>query len=132
MRCDTATGALEVVSRSEAPEEAGAFRGGSQGVEIDGGVLFAVHEVRRGPRSLLYVHRFVLLGPDLRLAAISPRFTFAGDHVEFCAGMARRDDELVLSFGVSDAAAGLAVVGLSEVVALLEPVWHADRHPQTR
>jgi predicted GH43/DUF377 family glycosyl hydrolase len=35
--------------------------------------------------------------------------------------MARRDHELVLSFGVSDAAAGLAVVSLDEVLALLQP-----------
>ena len=34
--------------------------------------------------------------------------------------MALRGDELVLSFGVSDAAAGLAVVALGEVLGLLE------------
>jgi predicted GH43/DUF377 family glycosyl hydrolase/tetratricopeptide (TPR) repeat protein len=130
LRCDTATGELEVVSESTAPPEAEAFRGGSQGVEVDGGLLFVVHEVRRAPRSLLYLHRFVMLDDDLRLASASPPFTFTQDHVEFCAGMARHGDELVLSFGVSDAAAGLAVVPLAGVVALLDPVWHADRHPR--
>jgi predicted GH43/DUF377 family glycosyl hydrolase len=127
MRCDPGTGALAVIAESDAPGEASAFRGGSQGVAVDDGFLFAVHEVQRAPRSLLYLHRFVLLDGSLRLAAVSPRFTFTGDHVEFCAGMARRGEELVLSFGVSDAAAGLAVVPLGAAVALLEPVWHAEQ-----
>ena len=60
--------------------------------------------------TLRYLHRFVLLDERLALAALSPPFTFTSDRVEFCAGMARRGDELVLSFGVSDAAAGLAVL----------------------
>ncbi|HXP36941.1 MAG TPA: hypothetical protein VN817_04165, partial [Solirubrobacteraceae bacterium] len=59
---------------------------------------------------------------ELRLAAATPRFTFAADRVEFCAGMALRGGELVLSFGVSDAAAGLAVLALEDVLALLEPL----------
>jgi hypothetical protein len=130
LRCDTATGALEVVAESAGPDAARPLRGGSQGVPVDDGMLFVVHEVRRAPRSLLYLHRFVLIGHDVRLAALSPPFSFTGDHVEFCAGLARHADELVLSFGVSDAAAGLAVVPLGQALAILEPVWDPGRPPR--
>jgi predicted GH43/DUF377 family glycosyl hydrolase len=121
LRCDVRSGALTSVAERELPAAAG-FRGGSQGVAVDGGHLFVIHQTEHDDRALRYVHRFVLLDHDLRLAAATPRFTFAADRVEFCAGMALRGDELVLSFGVSDAAAGLAVLALGDVLALLEPL----------
>ena len=84
----------------ELPAAAG-FRGGSQGVAVDGGHLFVVHEVdRERARAALPAP----LRAARRRAAPQPRvdaaFTFTSDRVEFCAGMARRSDELVLSFGV--------------------------------
>jgi predicted GH43/DUF377 family glycosyl hydrolase len=130
LRCDPARAEVETVSEAAAPEELGRLRGGSQGIELDDGWLFVVHEVVPACQSLLYVHRLVTLDRDLRLAAVTPGFTFTTDHIEFCAGLARRGDELVLSFGVSDAAAGLAVVALGDAVALLESVWDPGR-PRT-
>jgi tetratricopeptide (TPR) repeat protein len=121
LRCDPSTGDVEVVRKSLAPRIAAAFRGGSQGIEVDGGHLFVVHEVDRGERLLRYMHRFVLLGEDLALAAISSPFSFTLDRIEFCAGMALANDELVMSFGVSDAAAGLATISLDEALLMLEP-----------
>jgi glycosyltransferase involved in cell wall biosynthesis/predicted GH43/DUF377 family glycosyl hydrolase len=121
LRCEVSTGEVTEVAESESPA-AGGFRGGSQGVAIDGGHLFVVHQTEREERALRYVHRFVLLDEELRLTAATPRFTFTADRVEFCAGMAARGEDLVLSFGVSDAAAGLAVLGLQDVLALLEPL----------
>jgi predicted GH43/DUF377 family glycosyl hydrolase/tetratricopeptide (TPR) repeat protein len=121
LRCDPRSGLLERVAESDAPAFAEGLRGGSQGVAVAGGHLFVVHEVDRAGAVLRYLHRFVMLDERLVLSAVSPPFTFTSDRVEFCAGMARRDHELVLSFGVSDAAAGLAVVSLDEVLALLQP-----------
>ncbi|HXP28497.1 MAG TPA: hypothetical protein VN804_01970, partial [Solirubrobacteraceae bacterium] len=126
LRCDVETGAVEQVSESDAPEADG-FRGGSQGVRVEDGHLFVIHETVREARLLRYLHRFVLLDDQLRLAALTPRFTFTGDSVEFCAGMAVRGDDLVLSFGVSDAAAGLAVLPLPAVLGLLEPTGSLQR-----
>jgi predicted GH43/DUF377 family glycosyl hydrolase/glycosyltransferase involved in cell wall biosynthesis len=119
--CDPASGVVNVRAEADSPELADEFRGGSQGVAVEGGVLFVVHEVDRSGAILRYLHRFVLLDPALALSAISPPFTFTSDRVEFCAGMALHDQQLVLSFGVSDAAAGLAVLSLTEALALLEP-----------
>ncbi len=126
--CDPATGALAPAASSPGPAVAEDFRGGSQAVALDDGShLLVVHEteVRRG--VLRYVHRFVRLDERLRLAALSAPFTFTTDPVEFCAGLARRGDELVLSFGVSDAAAGLALVDTADVLDTLEPVRQRRR-----
>ncbi len=120
LRCDVRTGAMTRVAESEAPAGEG-FRGGSQGVRVADGYLFVIHETVREEHALRYLHRLVLLDDELRLAALTPQFTFAADRVEFCAGMAVRGGDLVLSFGVSDAAAGLAVLSLEHALGLLAP-----------
>jgi len=122
LRCDPSRGTLESVANADGPDEARELRGGSQGVPVEDGQLFSVHEVDRGARVLRYTHRFVLLDDRMRLAGISRPFTFTADRVEFCAGMAQRGDELVLSFGVSDAAAGLAVISVQEALSLLDRI----------
>lgn len=121
LRCDTTTGRTVVVHREDAPTLPADLRGGSQGVPLDsGGWLFVVHEVDRSSAVARYLHRFLHLDRSFAVAGLSDRFTFTSDNVEFCGGMARRGSELVLSFGVSDAAAGLAVLQLDEVLDLLE------------
>jgi predicted GH43/DUF377 family glycosyl hydrolase/tetratricopeptide (TPR) repeat protein len=123
LRCDVEEGAVEKVSEQPAPDLAREFRGGSQGIRVEqGGHLFVVHEVDRSERTAQYLHRFVLLDERFALTAMSPPFTFAAERVEFCAGMARRNGDLVLSFGVSDAAAGLAVLPLDDALGLLDPL----------
>jgi predicted GH43/DUF377 family glycosyl hydrolase len=129
LRCEPGTGELELLAEHDAPVLADDFRGGSQGVAVDGGHLFVVHEVDRSGAALRYLHRFLMLDDGLALSAVSPPFTFTSDRVEFCAGMARRDDELILSFGVSDAAAGLAVLAVGEAVGLLEPWSEPSAQP---
>ena len=123
LRCDHTTGRTTLVRDDDTPIVTSDLRGGSQGVPLDNGsFLFAVHEVDRRTDRPCYVHRFIRLGEGLEFDAISEPFTFTSDRVEFCGGMARRGDELILSFGVSDAAAGLAVLDLGEAVGLLRPL----------
>jgi len=120
--CDTATGALRTVAHhDDAPAEAGAFRGGSQGLALDDGFLFVVHEAFDLGGRRRYVHRFVRLDAEGRVQAYSRRWTLTSQPVEICAGLARRGDELLLSFGAGDAVAGLALVSEAEALALLEP-----------
>jgi tetratricopeptide (TPR) repeat protein/GR25 family glycosyltransferase involved in LPS biosynthesis len=121
-RCDPKSGTLERVARHQGPREAAAFRGGSQGIPTESGFLFVVHEAAHANGRREYLHRFVLLDRAHRLAAVSPHFRFAGPGTEFCAGLARRDADLLLTFGVGDRAAGLAVVAADEALASLEPV----------
>lgn len=118
---DPATGATELLSWRDAPQLAGTFRVGSQGLAVEEGHLFVVHEVDGDSQQALAHHRFVLLDRDLRLAACSPRFKFTSAPWELCSGIARRNGEIVLSFGVADVAAGIAVVPAEEVLSLLDP-----------
>lgn len=122
--CDPESAALTLVSERPAPAWAAGLRGGSQGVEVPGGTLFCVHEVLFAPKGRHYVHRFALLDSDLRLSALSPRFTFADERLEFCAGLAPHGDDLVISFGVADSHAGLATISQHDILALMTPVAH--------
>jgi tetratricopeptide (TPR) repeat protein len=117
--CDPETGAVREIARAGAPAWAGALRGGSQGVEVPGGWLFAVHEVLVPAFPRRYAHRFVLLGPDHRLIRASQRFSFAGADIEMCVGLARRGDDLVVSYGVRDAEAWVGVLRADEALDLL-------------
>ncbi len=123
LRCDHGTGRTVLVNHSQVPVAPIDLRGGSQGVSLDdGSFLFTVHEVDRRSEKPCYVHRFVRLGRGLAFDAMSDPFTFTSDRVEFCGGMARRGTELILSFGVSDAAGGLAVLDIGEALELLRPL----------
>ncbi|HVE27121.1 MAG TPA: hypothetical protein VNC22_17060, partial [Sporichthya sp.] len=121
-RLDPATGSLDLVIDEPGPVEAIGLRGGSGGIPFDGGYLFVAHEVRHGPRGRDYVHRFVQLGPDLRVLALSDPFCFQGPGIEFCAGLAPHRDGYVLSFGRDDRSAWLALVGAESLRKLLRPV----------
>jgi Glycosyl transferase family 2 len=118
--CDLVTGAVSRVTEHRAPAVAARVRGGSQGLPVDDGFLFVVHETLGGPGERIYVHRLVLLDAAFRLRALSRRFRFAGTGLEFCAGLARHGSDLLLSFGVADGTAALAAVDAGQALALLE------------
>ncbi|NIS35564.1 MAG: hypothetical protein GWO04_39005, partial [Actinobacteria bacterium] len=65
------------------------------------GWLFVIHERLSYPGTTRFAHRFVLVDDDLTLAGVGPRFSLTGAPIEFVAGLATLDDELVLSFGVA-------------------------------
>ena len=124
LRCDHRTGRLTMASETRSPELASSLRGGSQGLalERDGGYLFIVHGLDRTGGKAIYSHRFIRIDPELRLSAISRPFTFTGERIEFCSGAAIQGSDLVVSFGVGDAAAFLAIMPLVDTLDLLEPV----------
>lgn len=102
-------GGMDLVSAAPPLGTAVAWRGGSQGVPVDDGWLFVVHE--RVPASgPMYEHRFVLVDRSLRLAKASNPFTITGAPVEFVAGLIRHDGRFLLSAGISDAHAVLVAV----------------------
>lgn len=123
--CDPATGKLQEIVRRQAPAFAEALRGGSAGVRVTGGWLFAVHEAfDNGPRA--YLQRLILLDDDFRLAAASPPFRFGHAPIEMCIGLASVGKQLVMSYGESDASAHLAACALDDALALLEPCDDAE------
>jgi hypothetical protein len=86
---------------------------------MDDGTVFVIHEVTHGPAGRRYLHRFVRVDADGSTHA-SEAFTFTGTPIEFAAGLARRGDDLVVSFGIEDRLAALAVVSVAEVCQLLK------------
>lgn len=118
---DLASGVLEVVAQNDAPHFARELRGGSQGVRVQGGWLFAVHEAFDGPAGRSYVQRLALLDDELRLSRLSPRFSFDGQPIEICHGLALAEERLIFSYGVGDHTARLGVCPLAEALAILQP-----------
>jgi hypothetical protein len=122
LRLDPGSGRVRPGEETGAPAWTAGLRGGSQGLPVEGGHLFAVHEVLWEDGGRLYVHRLVLIDGAGRLAAASRRFSFTGDPIEHCAGIARRGERLVFSFGVGDRSAALALLPESEALSMPEPV----------
>jgi glycosyltransferase involved in cell wall biosynthesis len=106
--------------------------GGSQVIEVPGGLLCLVHEARTipGRSNRYYQHRFALMvhGAGIRL---SPPFVFHDKQIEFAAGLAYFPDEyvdhepdgeglLMASFGVMDREAWVSLLDLQEVLRFIE------------
>ena len=98
------------------------FSGGSQAIPVDGGRLALVHEaVDFEDGGRVYTHRWIWFDPAWRLARLSSPFVFHDRGVEYAAGLARRGDDLVVSYGIWDREAWLATMPLEEVLPLLAP-----------
>ncbi|HEU5433710.1 MAG TPA: glycosyltransferase [Thermomicrobiales bacterium] len=122
VRYDEVSERVEEMSRRPAPAIARHFRGSSQAVALDDGYLYIVHETVVDEASLrTYLHRWVRLDRHCRITHVSPQFFFLYRGTEFCAGLARRGGELVVSFGVRDREAYLATLPLAEALACLAP-----------
>jgi glycosyltransferase involved in cell wall biosynthesis len=109
----------EVTVLNEPPVDCGHISGGSQVVQIETNVfLCIVHEARAIPGSGLrfYQHRFARLAADGRLVGLSRPFILDGRQLEFAAGMARFDNQLMISYGVRDREAWLATMDVEEVL----------------
>jgi predicted GH43/DUF377 family glycosyl hydrolase len=111
-----------VEHHAESPAIARGWRGGSQLVDLgDGRWLALVHEVADDASGRIYEHRFVLFNDDeWRIVGWSPAFSFRESrNIEFAAGLARRGDQLVATFGVRDAEAWMAEMSVSEVISMI-------------
>ncbi len=93
----------------------GRLRGGSQGVRVDDGWIFVVHDVAFPGSGRVYLHRFVQLDDDLKLVSMSDPFYFERLGIEFCAGLALVGDKLVASYSVNDGSARLGIFSLGAV-----------------
>src|SRR6185436_7529237 len=91
---------LREVQRVLTPPSMAGFRGGSQGLPLDDGFLFLVHERRDSKTNMLYVHRLLKVDRDLVPVAMSPAFVYQRYGLEFCAGIAAWGDDVLMSYGV--------------------------------
>jgi tetratricopeptide (TPR) repeat protein len=111
-----------------APLVARRCSGGSQVIPLDGGGLCLMHEaVNFEDGGRVYTHRWVWFDAGWTLARLSPPFRLHDRGVEFAAGVARRGDDLVISYGVWDREAWLATVRMAEILSLLAPPLNGDQ-----
>ena len=102
--------------------DVGQISGGSQAIPFKGGYMAVVHEasVNPGTNQRTYWHRFAWFNLDMELRRLSVPFVFEGTQIEFCCGLAYHPNhkDLILSFGVRDAEARLALVATEEVARM--------------
>ncbi|HTW99119.1 MAG TPA: glycosyltransferase [Acidimicrobiales bacterium] len=122
LRFEPATAQLEAVVQLETDYRFAGLRGGSQGLPVDDGYLFVVHQVFDSGGRRSYAHRFLSVGPALLPTGISRAFCFVGAAVEFCTGIASHGGDVLLGFGIEDRSAALARLSLDAVIELIEPV----------
>lgn len=103
--------------------ELNGWSGSSQGCAVGDWTLCVVHKRTLANTGLSYPHRFVMFDAELRVCAISDKFVFHHDGVEFCAGLAKREDQLVLSYGVNDGEAMIGSMSLYDALNTLR--WRA-------
>ena len=88
------------------------LRGGSQVLKWKNHYLAITHEVdlfksEVGRKDAIYRHRLVLWDENWNLVKWSKDFSIMGGHVEFCVGLAFKDEHFLMSFGFQDNAAYL-------------------------
>ena len=103
---------------SEIAGRGGCLRGSSQLRPYGDGFLAVVHQVHRMPTTT-YLHRFVRFDRFLQVIAMSEPFYFVRRGIEFCAGLVHWRGKWVLSFGLADKDAQLALVDGSVVQGMV-------------
>lgn len=100
------------------------FRGSSAPIRWDGGWLYSVHETSyskvRGLAANFYLHRLCWMDENYALKKFSQLFYFDRLGVEFCAGMASHPDGVIMTFGVHDCEAKMAIVKTETIAAMLK------------
>lgn len=92
---------LNTVHLQETPEFLSGLRGSSPALALPTGGWLSVarHAVFPPDGSRNYLHRLLRFDRSFRLVAGSDPFCFLEAGIEYCAGLALRDDQLWLSFG---------------------------------
>jgi tetratricopeptide (TPR) repeat protein len=127
LQYDLDTGELSEAARTNTDFRFTSLRGSSQGLAIDEGTLLVVHEAWEFEGLRRYGHRFMSLDAGFRPTGISAPFAFTHDGIEFCAGLTRRDDDIVLTYGIGDHSASMTTIPLASIINLIEPLPSAQR-----
>jgi hypothetical protein len=124
LEVDPDTGATHTCLTREYAENLGPFRGSAPPVAlVDGHYLAVIHEVLypRASEGRRYTHRFLLIGPDLDLLAVSVPFVMRGEHaIEYVAGAAIVGEKLFLTWGGGDKTANLTVMSLQTALGMCD------------
>ena len=104
------TNTSETVVLKEGVGEFQNLRGGSQIIPYGDDRICIIHEVdlwknKLEQRDAKYTHRLVIWNKDWNIKHISEPFSFMGGEIEFCCGLAKYQDNLLITFGFQDNAA---------------------------
>lgn len=102
------------------------LRGGSQVIPYKDGYLVLNHETylynsEAGRKDGTYRHRFTYWDKNWNVISFSDNFHFLGGKVEFSCGLAKRENDFLISFGFQDNAAYV----LSVPEKIIEEMIHA-------
>jgi hypothetical protein len=91
------------------------IRGGSQVLTYKENYMACTHEVdlfksEVGRKDAKYIHRFIVWDKNFNIIKYSKEFSFMDAHVEFCIGMAEKENDYLITFGFQDNAAYLLKV----------------------
>jgi hypothetical protein len=86
------------------------MRGGSQVINWNDGYLTLIHETslynsEQGRKNATYRHRFVYWDKNFENQKFSKLFSFLNAKIEFCCGMAKYKNDVLITFGLQDNAA---------------------------
>jgi tetratricopeptide (TPR) repeat protein len=92
------------------------LRGGAAiRLEDRSGYLCVVHETIETDERRIYLHRFVELSEDFHVVAVSASWTFSHYGIEFCPGLLKDGDDLILTYGLDDQEVWVMRVPIAEV-----------------
>jgi hypothetical protein len=91
------------------------LRGGSSVIRIDNYRIAITHRTqfwrnKQNNKQAIYTHNIVIWDLDWNIVKVSKEFNFMNGHIEFCTGMAVKDNDVYITFGYEDAAAYLVKV----------------------
>ncbi len=78
-----------------------------------------LNDPAEGEALVAYTHSLVIYSANCDVLAVSPEFTFEGERVEFCCGIALVGESVVFSYGVWDEEAVLLKLPLRDVLERL-------------
>ena len=99
-----------VINRSYTIPNIRNIRGGSQVINYGDYKLAIIHEcdywINEGDtKDAKYYHRFLFWDKNWNLVKITEPFKFMDTQIEFCCGLAKKENDLLISFGYQDNAA---------------------------
>lgn len=93
--------------------------GSSCMVPFDGNFVGVLHARLQMENKVQYRHWLFLASDKFEILAVSEEFSFEGEAVEFCAGIAVRNGDFYLSYGVFDEKAVVLKISAEKAMAFL-------------
>jgi hypothetical protein len=113
----------QIKTQVELPFNNADFRGGASPIPYLNGWLWVIHHwvVLADQIKRKYLHRFCWINKSLAPDSfrLSSLFNFQKSQIEFCAGLCKHEDSIILTYGVEDNEAYMAIVKDELVMKML-------------